>query len=116
MRWILLAYILTSVITFLVYGLDKRAAVRGRGRTPEATLHLLELLWLLSFSAGLSMPSLRMNEREKIESPSRALGLKVSHSLRTPESSGSDGKNGLSATPLSGSADQLPQIRSRLRS
>lgn len=41
---ILLAYAVVSIITFCVYGLDKRAAVRGRWRTPEATLHLLELL------------------------------------------------------------------------
>jgi len=41
---ILLAYAVASVITFFAYGLDKRAARRGRRRTPEATLHLLELL------------------------------------------------------------------------
>ncbi len=41
---IVLAYAVASVITFFAYGLDKRAARRGRWRTPEATLHLLELL------------------------------------------------------------------------
>jgi len=41
---ILLAYAVASVITFLAYAQDKRAARRGRWRTPEATLHLLELL------------------------------------------------------------------------
>ncbi len=44
MRWILTVYAVASVLTFFVYGLDKRAAMRGRWRTPEATLHLLELL------------------------------------------------------------------------
>jgi len=41
---ILIVYAVASVITFFAYGLDKRAARRGRWRTPEATLHLLELL------------------------------------------------------------------------
>ena len=38
------AYGLMSLITFAVYYLDKRAARLGRPRTPEATLHVLELL------------------------------------------------------------------------
>jgi uncharacterized membrane protein YsdA (DUF1294 family) len=33
-----------GVVVFVLYGLDKRAAVKGRVRTPEATLHLLELM------------------------------------------------------------------------
>ncbi|UCD74565.1 MAG: DUF1294 domain-containing protein [Phycisphaerales bacterium] len=37
-------YLTMSVITFIVYGLDKRAAIKGRSRVPEATLHLLGLL------------------------------------------------------------------------
>jgi uncharacterized membrane protein YsdA (DUF1294 family) len=37
-------YGLMSLITFVVYYLDKRAARLGRPRTPEATLHVLELL------------------------------------------------------------------------
>ncbi len=41
---VLIVYAVASVITFFVYGIDKRAARRGRWRTPEATLHLLELL------------------------------------------------------------------------
>jgi len=33
-----------SAITYLVYWFDKRAARAQRRRTPEATLHILELL------------------------------------------------------------------------
>lgn len=36
-------YVVVSVATFVVYGLDKRAALRGQWRTRERTLHLLEL-------------------------------------------------------------------------
>jgi uncharacterized membrane protein YsdA (DUF1294 family) len=37
-------YGLMSLFTFVAYVLDKRAARLGRPRTPEATLHVLELL------------------------------------------------------------------------
>ncbi|MEH6708986.1 MAG: DUF1294 domain-containing protein [Alloalcanivorax venustensis] len=37
-------YALLSAISFLLYGLDKRAATRGGWRTSEARLHLFELL------------------------------------------------------------------------
>ena len=40
----LVCYAVMSVVTFIVYALDKRAARLGRQRTPEATLHVLELL------------------------------------------------------------------------
>ena len=33
-----------SAVAFLAHGRDKRAAIKGRRRTPEARLHLLELL------------------------------------------------------------------------
>lgn len=36
-------YAIASVVTFLVYGLDKGLATRGARRVPERTLHLLEL-------------------------------------------------------------------------
>lgn len=42
--WIVAVYSAMSVITLLVYRHDKQAAGRGGRRTPEATLHLLELL------------------------------------------------------------------------
>ena len=37
-------YGLMSLVTFVAYYFDKRAARLGRPRTPEATLHILELL------------------------------------------------------------------------
>jgi uncharacterized membrane protein YsdA (DUF1294 family)/cold shock CspA family protein len=48
-RWgfsppILLAYIALSVIAFIVYVLDKSAAMSGRWRTAEQTLHLFSLV------------------------------------------------------------------------
>ena len=44
--WILIptAYLLMSLVAFIAYALDKRAARRGEWRTPESTLHALELL------------------------------------------------------------------------
>ncbi|MCY1557785.1 hypothetical protein D9M68_946630 [compost metagenome] len=35
--------LILSAITFVAYALDKHAAQTGRWRTPESTLHLLEL-------------------------------------------------------------------------
>ena len=37
-------YAVMSLVTFVAYALDKRAARKGAWRTPESTLHLLELL------------------------------------------------------------------------
>lgn len=36
-------YVVMSVVTFTAFWLDKRAASRGTWRTPEKTLHMLEL-------------------------------------------------------------------------
>lgn len=41
---VLVVYATMSLVTALFYGLDKRAARLDRSRTPESTLHLLELL------------------------------------------------------------------------
>lgn len=48
MRWgfvpmALLLYLGTSLVAFAAYAIDKAAAVAGRWRTPEQTLHLLAL-------------------------------------------------------------------------
>lgn len=43
--WALLGlYVLMSLVLFAMYGADKRAAVTGSQRIPEATLHLVALL------------------------------------------------------------------------
>ncbi len=42
--WRAMAVLAMSVITWLAYWIDKRAARRDAQRTPEATLHLLEFL------------------------------------------------------------------------
>lgn len=41
----MLAYAIGSAVCFVMYGLDKRAAKREHRRTPEATLHIAELLF-----------------------------------------------------------------------
>jgi uncharacterized membrane protein YsdA (DUF1294 family) len=42
--WIAAWYTIISLITFAMYGLDKRKAIHGYWRIKENTLHLLELL------------------------------------------------------------------------
>lgn len=41
---IIYLYLVMSLLTFLAYGWDKWAAIKGRWRTRESTLHLLALL------------------------------------------------------------------------
>ena len=41
---VLVVYVATSGVSFLVYGRDKRAAQTNNWRTPEVTLHLLGLI------------------------------------------------------------------------
>jgi len=41
--FVLIAYLVVSVVTFIAYAIDKSAAQNGRWRTPEATLHVLSL-------------------------------------------------------------------------
>jgi uncharacterized membrane protein YsdA (DUF1294 family) len=42
--WVLVAYPLASLVSFVQYWQDKSSARRGRWRTPENALHLVELL------------------------------------------------------------------------
>ncbi|BCM24679.1 cold shock and DUF1294 domain-containing protein [Methyloradius palustris] len=37
-------YLVTSIVTYIVYAIDKSAAQDGRRRTPESTLHLLSFV------------------------------------------------------------------------
>ena len=55
MRWVLGFYLLMSVVTFTFYGFDKRRAIKGGRRVPEARLHWLELLggWPGAFAGQL---------------------------------------------------------------
>lgn len=41
---LLVAYLAASLVSYVLYWLDKAAAGKGRQRTPEATLHLVDLL------------------------------------------------------------------------
>ena len=43
--WVGIAYGVMSVVTFVVYGVDKSRARRGAWRVSESALHLLELLF-----------------------------------------------------------------------
>lgn len=42
--WLVIGDVLLSLLTFIVYGVDKSAALRQMYRVPENTLHLLALL------------------------------------------------------------------------
>lgn len=41
---VFLVYVIVSLVTFMMYAFDKSAAVEGRRRTPESTLHALALV------------------------------------------------------------------------
>jgi len=42
--WVLLAYLMLGLVSFGVYGFDKRAARRGDWRVTEAALHGIDLI------------------------------------------------------------------------
>ena len=57
--------LLLSILTFIAFGVDKRAAIHGKRRTPEFRLHMLELLggWPGAILGGLTF-------RHKVRKPS----------------------------------------------
>ncbi len=61
---IALAYAVMSLVTAVAYVRDKRAARHGAGRTPEATLHVLELLG--GWPGGLLMQRLIRHKNAKV--------------------------------------------------
>lgn len=42
--WLWLTYLVNSLITFIIYGYDKRAAAAGKWRISEWAIHLMELI------------------------------------------------------------------------
>ncbi len=65
LTFVLMIYAAMSLVTFAAFALDKRAAVKGLRRTPEATLHTLELFggWP---GALLAMSFVRHKNRKSI--------------------------------------------------
>jgi uncharacterized membrane protein YsdA (DUF1294 family) len=59
----LVLYGVMSVVTFIAYGLDKRAAALGRQRTRERTLHVLDLLG--GFPGGFAAQRLLRHKTRK---------------------------------------------------
>jgi uncharacterized membrane protein YsdA (DUF1294 family)/cold shock CspA family protein len=62
--YILIIYIFVSLLTFIIYALDKYAAKKGTWRTQESTLHLLSLIggWP---GALVAQQSLRHKSKKK---------------------------------------------------
>ena len=45
MKYLILFLLITNLITFIAFGIDKRKAVKGRWRIPEKTLLLMGLVF-----------------------------------------------------------------------
>ena len=45
MKYLILFLLITNLITFIVFGIDKRKAVKGRWRIPEKTLLLMGIVF-----------------------------------------------------------------------
>lgn len=77
--WALLAgvYGVMSLITFVVFALDKRAARAGQWRVPEKTLHTLELLG--GFPGAWAAMVLVRHKNRKIAFVAVTLGITLLH-------------------------------------
>jgi len=64
LKVLLAAYVIMSFVAFVLYALDKRAAERGLRRTPERTLHLIDLL--CGWPGGLTAVYLLRHKSSKI--------------------------------------------------
>ena len=64
LKVLLAAYVIMSLISFVLYALDKRAAERGLRRTAERTLHLIDLLG--GWPGGLAAVYLLRHKSSKI--------------------------------------------------
>ena len=74
---VVLLYVFMSAVTFVVYGVDKRAAIRGRSRVPESTLHMLELL--CGFPGALVGQQVFRHKRRKLRFVAISWLIAVAH-------------------------------------
>lgn len=75
--WVVGGYALASIVTFVVYGFDKRRAVHGGRRVPERTLHGLELLG--GWPGALAGQMLFRHKRRKLTYMLVFLGIVALH-------------------------------------
>lgn len=79
--WTIVAgtYLVMSLVTAAAYGWDKRCAVRGRQRVPEARLHLLELMggWPGAFVARTAF----RHKRRKVRFMMVSWAVVMAHAL-----------------------------------
>lgn len=61
--WLLLAYVVMSLITMAIYAFDKRAARRNTRRIPERTLHSLALFF--GWPGALAAQQIVKHKRQK---------------------------------------------------
>ncbi len=62
--FILIAYVATSFVSFILYGVDKLSAINSKSRVPEAYLHLFALFG--GWPGALMAQSLFNHKRRKV--------------------------------------------------
>lgn len=75
--WALALYPVVSLVTMVVYGYDKYRAMAGQWRTPENTLHLLELLG--GWPGALVAQQLYRHKTRKLEYQLAFWGIVLAH-------------------------------------